>query len=111
MVWQPEIEGLRHRPELAEGMGGPEGIARQRKRGKLTIRERLDLLIDPGSFREMGKLAGRAEYDESGNLTTFIPAPSVRGVAKVNGRRVYLTGSDFTIRGSSMRTDDGGVLQ
>ena len=109
MTWQPEIEELQRRHALAEGMGGPEGIARQRKRGKLTIRERLELLVDPASFREMGKLQGSAEYDGHGNLTSFTPSPSVRGVAKVNGRRVYVTGSDFTIRGGSGRTDDGAV--
>lgn len=109
MTWQPEIEELNRRHARAEAMGGPEGIARQRSRGKLTVRERLDLLADPGSFREMGKLQGQGTYNEDGELEAFTPGAKISGVAKVNGRRVYVTASDFTIRGASGRTDDGGV--
>ena len=109
MVWQPEIDELQRRHELAERMGGPEGIERQHSRGKLTIRERLDLLVDAGSFREMGKLAGHARYDTDGNLTAFTPGSRRQGVAKINGRRVYVEGRDFTIRGASGSDDDGGV--
>ena len=92
MVWQPEVDELRRRHAMAEAMGGPEGIARQRTRGKLLVRERLDLLVDPGSFQQMGKLAGHAQYDADGNLTSFTPGSRLRGVAKVNGRRVWLQG-------------------
>ncbi len=109
MTWQPEIDELQRRHTLAEGMGGPVGIARQRARGKLTVRERLALLVDPGTLREMGKLQGHATYADDGSLAGFTPAPRVRGVAKVNGRPVYVSGSDFTIRGASGRTSDGAV--
>ena len=104
MVWQPEVDELKRRHAMAEAMGGPEGVARQRQRGKLTVRERLDLLVDPGSFQQMGKLAGHAQYDADGNLTAFTPASRVRGVARVNGRRVWVQGTDFTIRGASGST-------
>ena len=53
MVWQPEIDEISKRVELAERMGGQEGIDVQHKRGKLTIRERLDLFCDPSSFQEI----------------------------------------------------------
>lgn len=109
MTWQPEVDELGRRHELKEAMGGPEGIERQRRQGKLTIRERIELLADPGSFDEMGKLQGRATYDEAGELEDFTPVSRVRGLAKVNGRRVHVSGQDFTIRGGSARTDDGGV--
>ena len=113
MVWQPEVDELERRHAMAEEMGGPEGVERQHSRGKLTIRERLKLLVDPGSFRQMGKLQGAGEYDDEGNLVGFTPLGSVKGVAKVNGRRVYVSGQDFTIRGGSAggkaRSDDGGV--
>lgn len=109
MVWQPEVDELQRRHKMAEGMGGAEGIERQRKRGKLTVRERLALLADPGSFREMGKLQGQGTYDAEGNLTDFTPIAQVSGLAKVNGRRVFVRGSDFTIRGGSGNRDDGGV--
>ena len=54
MVWQPEIDELNYRKHLAEQMGSDEGIERQRKRGKLTVHERIAKLADPGSFRELG---------------------------------------------------------
>ena len=109
MSWQQEIDELARRHALKEAMGGPSGIERQHSQGKLTVRERIDLLADPGSFDEMGKLQGKATYDDNGELATFTPVSSVRGLAKVNGRRVYVRGQDFTIRGGSARTDDGGV--
>ena len=109
MVWQPEVDELKRRHAMAEAMGGPEGVARQRTRGKLMVRERLDMLVDPGSFQQMGKLAGHAEYDADGNLTAFTPGSRLRGVAKVNGRRVWLQATDFSIRGASGNDDDGGV--
>ena len=109
MSWQQEIDELARRHALKEAMGGPRGIERQHQQGKLTVRERLELLVDPGSFDELGKLQGRAAYNEQGGLTAFTPVSSVRGLAKVNGRRVYIRGQDFTIRGGSARTDDGGV--
>ncbi len=73
-------------------MGGPDAIDRQHRQGKLTIRERLELLVDSGSFDEMGKLQGRATYNDAGELTGFTPVSRVRGLAKINGRRVYVSG-------------------
>ena len=60
MVWQPEIEELEKRKQLARKMGGQAGIDKQHSRGKLTVRERIDALADPGSFEEVGILAGSA---------------------------------------------------
>jgi acetyl-CoA carboxylase carboxyltransferase component len=48
MSWKPEIEELERRLALARQMGGAEGIARQHERGKLTVRERIEALADPG---------------------------------------------------------------
>ena len=59
MSWEPELEELRRRRELAEQMGGPEKVARQHGRGKLDARARIAALVDPGSFREIGKIAGK----------------------------------------------------
>jgi acetyl-CoA carboxylase carboxyltransferase component len=109
MSWQQEIDELARRHALKEAMGGPSGIERQHSQGKLTVRERIELLADPGSFDELGKLQGRGTYDEHGELSSFTPVSSVRGLATVNGRRVYVRGQDFTVRGGSARTDDGGV--
>ncbi len=100
MVWQPEIDELKHRKELAAQMGGPEGIERQRKRGKLTVRERIEAISDPGSFQEIGGLAGSAKY-EGEKLVSFTPANSVMGLCTINGRKVVLNGGDFTVRGGA----------
>ncbi len=66
MSWEKEIEELRRREALAKKMGGPEKVKRQHDGGKLTVRERIDRLLDAGSFHEIGALAGVAEYDASG---------------------------------------------
>ena len=50
MTWQPELDELRRRQQLAEQMGGPEKIRRQHEAGRLTVRERLAALLDEGSF-------------------------------------------------------------
>jgi acetyl-CoA carboxylase carboxyltransferase component len=109
MTWEPEVEEIKLRHSLAEEMGGPEGVARQHGQGKLTIRERVDLLVDSGSFQQMGKLQGEGVYDSDRRLVGFTPAASVRGIARVNGRRVYVSGQDFTIRGGSGEGRGGGV--
>jgi acetyl-CoA carboxylase carboxyltransferase component len=101
MVWESEVEEIKKRYELADKMGGPEGIAKQHERGKLTIRERIEALVDPGSFSQFGKLRGTATYDENNQLVDFMPSASVSGLCKINGRSVYLTGQDFTVRGGS----------
>lgn len=81
-------------------MGGEAGIAEQHRRGKHTIRERLDLFTDEGSFREIGELAGAATYDGN-ELVDVTPSNMVIGVARLNGRRVVLNGGDFTVRGGA----------
>ena len=109
MVWQPEIDELKNRHHLAEQMGGPEGVERQHKRGKLTIRERIALFVDTGSFQQMGKLQGKATYDENNKVVAFSPSIKVSGICTINGRRVYVTGGDFTVRGASGGEGDGGI--
>ncbi len=85
---------------LARQMGGPEGIRRQREQGKLTVRERIDLLADPGSFREFSGLVGSATY-QGGVLAGFMPKAGVTGFCTLDGRKVVVSGSDFTVRGGS----------
>ena len=60
MVWQPEVDDINRRREMALEMGGEDRVRDQHERGKLTIRERVDGLLDEGSFRERGVLAGNA---------------------------------------------------
>ena len=79
MSWEKEIEELRDRQALARELGGPERVKRHKDGGKLTVRERIDQLLDPGSFREIGSVAGKASYDEAGNIAGFMPANLVMG--------------------------------
>ena len=101
MSWQPEIDELRRREGLAQAMGGPEKIQRQRDAGRMTVRERIDLLLDPGSFHEIGAISGRAEYDRQGNLVTVLPANSLFGRGAIDGRPVVIAADDFTVRGGA----------
>jgi acetyl-CoA carboxylase carboxyltransferase component len=101
MTWKPELDELRRREALGREMGGPERVARQRAAGKMTVRERVERLLDPGSFHETGSLAGRGEYGENGELTGFLPANVVVGRGLVDGRRAVVEADDFTVRGGA----------
>ena len=99
--WKDELDELAHRHELAAAMGGEERVARQHAAGRLTVRERIDRLLDPGTWRESGVLTGTASYDESGALKEFTPTNFVAGVGAVDGRRVVVAADDFTVRGGA----------
>ncbi|MGJ5132081.1 acyl-CoA carboxylase subunit beta [Bradyrhizobium oligotrophicum] len=101
MSWQPELEELARREAFAREMGGPDKVKRQHDQGRLTVRERIDGVVDPGSFHEIGAVAGLGEYDEQGELKHVTPANCVFGRARVDGRTVVVVGDDFTVRGGS----------
>jgi acetyl-CoA carboxylase carboxyltransferase component len=101
MSWEAEIEELRRREALARQMGGPDKVKRQHDGGKLTVRERIDLLLDRGSFHEIGALAGRAQYGMDGELQSFQPANFVFGRGRIESRTVVVGGDDFTVRGGA----------
>jgi len=100
MSWEPEIKEMQQRAEMAEKMGGETGIKVQHERGKLTIRERLDLLTDENSFQEIGGLAGAATYEKN-KLVDVRPSNMVIGLCSLNGRKVVVNGGDFTVRGGA----------
>lgn len=108
MSWEKEVDELRRRIELARAMGGPERIAKQHEQGKLTARERIDLLADAGSFREFSGLTGQAAY-EGDELVAFTPKPSVDGICRVDGRKAVVSAGDFTVRGGSGGTGLGSL--
>jgi acetyl-CoA carboxylase carboxyltransferase component len=111
MAWLEEIEELNLRSKLAEQMGGADKVARQHEFNKLTIRERIDAIVDSGSFHEIGKLAGVAEYDDDGELIQFTPANFVFGTAEINERPIIISGDDFTVRGGSADASIAGKRQ
>ena len=109
MVWEPEIEEIKRRVEMAEKMGGEKGVEVQRSRGKLTIRERLDKFSDSGSFQEIGRLAGSATY-EGNQLIDVRPSNIIIGTSLVDGRKVVVNGGDFTVRGGAADASIGNKM-
>ena len=101
MSWDKEIEELRRREALARQMGGPDKVKRQHDGGKLTVRERIDALLDTGSFHEIGAIAGRGHYGDDGSLEALAPANFVFGRGRIDGRPVVVGGDDFTVRGGA----------
>ncbi|MDQ3024102.1 MAG: methylmalonyl-CoA carboxyltransferase, partial [bacterium] len=89
------IQKLKELHEQASLGGGPEAIERQHERRKLTARERLTLLLDPGSFQEMGKFVTSRH---SGALGDGV----VTGYGTIDGKRVGVYSQDFTVMGGSL---------
>jgi propionyl-CoA carboxylase beta chain len=99
--WQKDVDELHQRRALAEAMGGPNKLQRQRDAGRLNARERIAALVDKGSWRELGQLAGFASYDEAGAITAFQPSNFLYGRATIDGRPAVVTADDFTVRGGA----------
>lgn len=99
--WSPELDQKALREGFAEDMGGAEKVARQRGRGKLTARDRIDAVLDAGSFREIGKLAGAGTYDDDGKLLSTAASNFIYGQGAIGGRPVVASADDFTVRGGA----------
>jgi len=93
------LDALERQAELG---GGTERIAKQHEAGKLTARERLDLLLDPGTFVELDKFVTHRS-SEFGMAERRIPGDGVvTGYGKVDGRQVFVFAQDFTVFGGSL---------
>ena len=101
MTWTPELDELARRTAFAQQMGGTDKVRRQHDGGRLTVRERIDQLVDAGTFHEVGALSGIGEYDAAGMVQNVTPANCVFGRAQIDGRSVVVVGDDFTVRGGS----------
>src|SRR5246500_5765197 len=101
MNWKPELDDLARREAFAREMGGVDKVKRQHDQGRLTVRERIDSLVDQKSFHEVGAVSGVGEYDEHNELKHLTPANCVFGRGKIDGRAVVVVGDDFTVRGGS----------
>ncbi len=104
------LEDLRRRRERTKGLGGPERIERQHAAGKLTARERLEHLLDPGSFVEFDMfVAHRAR--EFGMDQEEAPADGViSGYGTIEGRLVFVFSQDFTVLGGSLGEAHAGKI-
>jgi acetyl-CoA carboxylase carboxyltransferase component len=97
--WDDLVDALKDRMDVATAMGGPERLARQAAKGRLSARERVARLCDEGSFKEVGALGGCA-HPAGGDP---VPADAlVGGVARVEGRSIVIIAEDFTVQGGSI---------
>src|SRR5919106_1425294 len=101
-VEQARIEELRRRKDEARVAGGTEAVERQHARGKLTARERLDLLLDPGSFVETDMLARHRAHGFGMERNRPYTDAVVTGWGTVDGRTVFVYSQDFTVMGGSL---------
>ena len=93
------VEDLESRRQHSLGMGGPEKIAKQHAKGKMAARERLDFLLDPGTFQEYGLLASHQGHQPGDQVT---PADAcITGLGHIDGRRAIACADDFTVLGGS----------
>ena len=97
-----QAEALRAKKSEFAGMGGPDRIEKQHAAGKLTVRERIDLLFDEGSFFEHGLLAHHQSQLPAMQGKSTPADGVVTGIGKIDGRRVALIGYDFTVMAGSM---------
>ena len=98
----PKIQELRDKKALSRQGGGPEKIEKQHQKGRLTARERIDLLLDKGSFREIDTFVEHRTTD-FGIDETKIPGDSVTtGWGTINNQLVYVFSQDFTVFGGSL---------
>ena len=101
MSWKKEIDELKKRENLAEAMGGPEKLKKQKENNRLNVRERIEKLLDKNSFHEIGKIAGKAEYKSNGEIEKFTPANFIVGRGAINKNYVVVGADDFTVRGGA----------
>ena len=104
------IDDLRQRKERIAGMGGPERVRRQHDAGKLTARERLERLLDPGSFSELDMFVAH-QAREFGMDKVDAPADGVvTGYGMIDGRPVCTFSQDFTVLGGSLGEAHAGKI-
>ena len=101
MNWKKETAEIKKRRKLSKDQGGKEAIKLQHAKGRLTLRERIDLLLDKESFQEQGEIAGGTELNEEGKLESLTPANFILGFGKINQKQVVVGGEDFTVKGGS----------
>lgn len=97
-----KIAILNEYTEAAKLGGGQARIDSQHKKGKLTARERIQLLMDEGTFEEIGMLVKHRSYDFGMEKEQYLGDGVVTGYGKVNGRLVYVFSQDFTVFGGSL---------
>ncbi|MFW8564820.1 acyl-CoA carboxylase subunit beta [Orrella sp. 11846] len=99
--WSAELEELAIRRRQAAAMGGPEALEKLKNRGIMNVRERLSALLDKESFRELGRITGKGQYDKDGFFKKISPVNAIIGTGKIDGRKIVVSADDYTIRAGS----------
>lgn len=99
--WAPELEELASRRAQVQAMGGAEALAKFKATGRMNARERIAHLLDEGSFREYGQIAGKGHYSREGAFERLDPTNAITGTGRIAGRKVALHVDDFSIRAGS----------
>lgn len=102
MSIEKKIEAVKKRAHLAELGGGEERIKKRHKEGKLTARERINLLLDEGTFQEMDKFVVHHSYDFDMEKKRIPGDGVVTGYGTIDGRKVFIFAQDFTVFGGSL---------
>src|SRR5216117_439304 len=102
MTMQEKLELLRRKRAEAEQGGGAERVQAQHEKGKMTARERLDVLVDPGTFVELDRFVTHRATDFGLAEQKFLGDGVVTGWGRVEGRLVYIFSQDFTVFGGSL---------
>jgi propionyl-CoA carboxylase beta subunit len=102
MTMREKLELLEHRIAESELGGGAERLKSQHKKGKLSARERLDLLLDEGSFVEFDRFVVHRSHDFGLEQQLVYGDGVVTGYGRINGRLVYVFSQDFTVFGGSL---------
>lgn len=88
------------------------GYVRQKQAGKLWVRERVEQLLDPGTFKEVGSVSGTVKWEKIGEgaerPVNFVPSNNVQGFGMLQGRRILFTADDFSIRAGHA---DGALME
>ena len=93
--WGKRLANLENRLTEARAMGGAEKLERQAARGEMNARQRIEALLDPGSFQELGTLVGAISEEAPADA---FPA----GLGRIQGRPVLVGAEDFSVKGGSI---------
>jgi propionyl-CoA carboxylase beta subunit len=106
----PRLDELHHLQSLSEQGGGEKRIAQQHEKGKLTARERLDLLLDPGTFVETDRFVTHRTTEFGMAEDRPLGDGVVSGWGRIDGRLVYVFAQDFTVRGGSLSATNAAKI-
>lgn len=101
-MMENKLEALRQMAEKAKAGGGKQRIESQHNKGKLTARERIHFLLDPGSFEEIGMFVTHRSNDFGMDKEVYLGDGVITGYGSIDGRLVYVFAQDFTVFGGSL---------